>query len=414
MKKIILILLIFLLLAGLISAAFIYYQTRQNKAVENVNYSANSEEVVIGSSLSLSGFASFLGTEYLKGGTAYFNKINDEGGIFRRKIRLIAYDDQYNPTKTVANTQKLINQDKVFTLFNFVGTPTAIKVIPMLEEAGVPLVGLFTGAEIFRNPIRPHIFNIRPSYHQETSVFIKGAVEELKLEKIAVIYQYDAYGFDGLKGAEIALEKYNLKPVVAVNYERGTVNVENAVKAIEDSGAQAVVMVGTYSPMAKFIKLARADNFSPIFYSVSFVGPEALAQELGGEGDGVIVTQVVPPPDADSSFPAAKDYLSQLNKYYPGADPSFEGLEGFINAQILVEALKRAGPDLNHNNFMAALESIKDYAPGIDSVVNLSAANHAGMDKVYLTFIKEGKFVLFNDWREYEQSNLRENETAPQ
>ncbi len=364
------------------------------------NYLVAPDKILIGSSAALTGHAGFLGSEYIKGAQAYLNEINSRGGINGRRIVLISYDDQYDPPTAVINTQKLIKEDKVFALFNYVGTPTGVKVIPLVDESSVPLLGLFTGADAFRHPVDRYIFNLRASYFEEVGAFIKGAVEELGFTRIAVLYQYDAYGFDGLKGAEIALANYGLKPVATASYERGTLDVEPALATIKDSGAEAVVMIGTYSPMAKFIKLARAEGFDPVFQNVSFVGSEALASELGKDGEGVIVTEVVPPPYEKNLLIGVDEYTTLLKKYYPESHTSFGALEGFMNAKILVEGLKRAGADLSREKFIAALESIDNYDLGIASPVSFSRINHQGMNRVYLTYIKDGKFVLFSDWSE--------------
>jgi ABC-type branched-subunit amino acid transport system substrate-binding protein len=358
------------------------------------------DKIIIGSSAALTGSAGFLGSEYLKGAMAYLNQVNENGGVNGRKIEVISYDDQYDPSSAVTNTQKLIKQDRVFALFNYVGTPTGVKVMPLVDESGIPLVGLFSGADVFRHPLDRHIFNIRASYYQEVGTFIKGVVEELKFSKVAVLYQYDAYGFDGLKGAELALEKYNLKPVTTASYERGTLNVEEALGTIKASRAEAVVMIGTYSPMAKFIKLARAEGFNPIFQNVSFVGSEAFAKELGSDGDGVVVTEVVPPPYEKNLLIGVNDYLILLKKYYQDSEATFGSLEGYMNAVILTEALKRAGAELTREKFIAALESISNYDLGIASPVSFSRENHQGMSRIYPTYIKDGKFYLFSDWQE--------------
>lgn len=387
-----------------------YFSVEDYQTVRESSRGVTRDQILIGSVSALGGHASFLGSEYLRGAQTYLDKINEEGGIHGRKIEIIAYDDQYDPAKTVFYTQKLINEDKVFALFNYVGTPTGVKVIPIVKEARIPLLGLFTGADAFRHPVQDYIFNVRASYFQEVGTFIKGVVEELGINKVAVFYQFDAYGLDGLKGAELALAEYGLKPVVSANYQRGTLNVEEALKVIRNSRAEAVVMIGTYSPMAKFISLARAEGFNPIFQNVSFVGSEALAKELGKNGDGVVVTEVVPPPLKDSSLSGAKEYISLLNKYFPGAEPSFGGLEGFLNAVVLVNALERAGADLSREKFIAALEEMKDFPTGLDSNVNFSKNSHQGMDKVYLTYIKDGRFNLFEDFNRVKDIN-RETET---
>jgi branched-chain amino acid transport system substrate-binding protein len=255
-----------------------------------------TDEIRIGSSLALGGHAGYLGSQMLHGAKAYINQINDTGGIHGRKINLIALDDGYDPTRCLYNTQQLILEEKVFALFCYVGTPTVVRIIPLVNEAKIPLVGMFTGANRLREPINRYLINIRASYYQETKAVVDFFVQTMKLDKVAVFYQYDEYGFDGLRGTEIALKPYGLIPVAKGSYVRGTLDVAAGLDKIIESNAQAVVMIGTYDSCARFIQLARDQNFSPLFHNVSFVGSKELARRLGPIGEGVLVTQVVPPP----------------------------------------------------------------------------------------------------------------------
>jgi len=354
------------------------------------------KEILIGSSLALEGHARYLGRQTLHGALAYIHHINRQGGIHGRTIRLTAYDDGYDPPRCVANTQKLIVEDKVFALFCYVGTPTTVKIIPLVQEARIPLVGMFTGANALREPLQRYIINVRASYYQETHAAVQYLVEDLGIKKVAVFYQYDAYGFDGLRGTEIALRDYGLAPVARGTYIRGTLDVEEGLEKILHSGAEAVVMIGTYDPCAKFIRLSRAAGFNPVFHNVSFVGADELARKLGREGEGVIVSQVVPPPepagDRDLLWGTA-EYTDLLNTFFPEDEPNFVGLEGFINAKVLVEGLKRAGRDLDREKFIEAVESIRNFDLGIANTLSFSPGDHQGLDRVYFTQIKDGRLV---------------------
>jgi len=364
-------------------------------------------EILLGSSLALSGHASFLGTQTLHGALSYLNHINEQGGIHGRKIKVIAYDDGYDPPRCVANTQKLINEDKIFALFCYVGTPTSVKIIPIVEEAKIPLLGLFTGANALREPFKRYIINVRASYYQETRAAVRHFVEDLYVKKIAVFYQYDAYGFDGLTGTEIALKKYGLAPVATGTYIRGTLDIEDGLNKIIPSGAEAVIMIGTYDPCAKFIKLAKSKGFNPIFHNVSFVGGDELARKLGKKGEGIIITQVVPPPEAPAARTllwGAQEYCNLLKKHYPEDEPSFVGLEGYINARTLVEGLGRAGRDLNREKFIDAIDSIQDYSLGIANTLTFGPDDHQGLERVYFTQIRDGKFIMLIDWEKIKRA----------
>jgi len=355
------------------------------------------KEILIGSSLALEGHAGYLGRQTLHGALSYINHVNREGGVHGRTIRLIAYDDGYDPPRCVANTQKLIVGDNVFSLFCYVGTPTTVKILPLVQEARIPLVGMFTGANALREPLQRYIINVRASYYQETRAAVRYMVEDLGIRKVAVFYQYDAYGFDGLRGTEIALRDYGLAPVARGTFIRGTLDVEEGLEKIMNSFAEAVVMIGTYDPCAKFIRLSRTSGFNPIFHNVSFVGADELARKLGEDGDGVIVSQVVPPPELQENGGVLRgtvEYAELLKEYYPLDEPNFVGLEGFINAKVLVEGLKRAGGDLDREKFIEAVESIRDYDLGIANTLSFGPEDHQGLDRVYFTQIRDGRLVL--------------------
>jgi ABC-type branched-subunit amino acid transport system substrate-binding protein len=354
----------------------------------------SADEIRLGSSLALSGHASFLGTQTLHGALSYIRAINETGGVHGRSIKVIAYDDGYDPPRCLENTQKLIIEDKVFGLFCYVGTPTSVKIMPLVQEARLPLVGLFTGAQILRNPFQRYIINIRASYYQETGAVVKELVESLGFKKFAVFYQYDDYGFDGLTGTQIALKKYGLTPVATGSYRRGSIEVEEALEKILPTGAEAVIMIGTYDPCAKFIRMARTRGFHPIFHCVSFVGGDELAKKLGGDGEGVIVTQVVPPPTETLLLDAADEYTKLLAHYYPEDKPNYVGFEGYLNARVVVEGLRRAGPALTRENFIDAIETIENYSLGIANPLSFNSQDHQGLEKVYFTQIRAGNLEL--------------------
>jgi branched-chain amino acid transport system substrate-binding protein len=358
--------------------------------------------VVLGSSLALQGHASYLGTQTYRGYTCYLDHINEMGGIHGRTIRVIAYDDSYDPPKCLANTQRLIVEDHVFALFSYVGTPTTVKILPLVEDAKIPLLGMFSGANALREPLNHYVINVRASYYQETGAAITHLVQDLQIRKIAVFYQYDAFGFDGLTGMELALKNYNLAPVARGSYIRGTLEVEEGLGKIAASRAEAVVMIGTYEPCARFIRLAHEQDFNPVFYTVSFVGAEELARRLESFTDiTVIMSQVVPPADGPESselLGSASEYITLLKQYFPEDKPNFVGLEGYINARVFVEGLSRAGRDLSREGFIEAIESIRDFPLLPLTTLSFGPNDHKGLDQVYFTRLMNGSFVLIQDW----------------
>jgi ABC-type branched-subunit amino acid transport system substrate-binding protein len=362
-------------------------------------------EVVLGSSLALKGHAGYLGQETIKGAMAYIQFVNEAGGVHGRRIRLITRDDSYDPPKCLANTQRFLIEDQVFGLFCYVGTPTTVKVLPLVQEAHVPLLGMFTGANALRDPFLPYVVNVRASYYQETRAAIEHLVRDLGLTRIAVFYQYDAFGFDGLTGTELALKEFGLEPVARGSYVRGTNDVTEAVDRIAAAAAQAVVMIGTSDPCANFIRQTLHRGLRPLFYMVSFVGARELSRNLAEtnlDGVPVIMSQVVPPPrSADGTpTPSAQEFVELMARYFPGEEPNFVGFEGYINAKVLVEALHRAGRELTRERFLRAVESMTDFAIGPDVRLSFGPADHQGLDTVYFTVLRGGRFVLLDRWND--------------
>jgi len=346
--------------------------------------------IVIGQSAAFSGPASELGLEMRAGALAYFQAVNAAGGINGRKIELRSLDDGYEPDRAAANTKKLIDEG-VFLLFGYVGTPTSNAAKPIFTAARVPFVGPFTGAESLRNPLNRYIFNVRASYFDETDKIV-GQLVGQTLDRIAVFYQNDDYGKAGLAGVERAMQRRNLKIVATGTVERNTVDVAAAVKAIGSVDPQGVVMISAYKSCAAFIKAMRAAGHNPQFMNVSFVGSRALAHEAGPEGRGVGISQVVPFP-WNLSARVVKDYQQMLEASTGKQNFSFTSLEGFIAAKVLVEGLRRTGPDLTRERFITAMEQIRDFDVG-GFVVSFSPTDHGGSKFVELTVIgKDERFL---------------------
>ncbi|MBL8716934.1 MAG: ABC transporter substrate-binding protein [Myxococcales bacterium] len=360
-------------------------------------------EIVIGSSAALSGQASFLGTQTIHGSLAKIQEVNAKGGIHGRKVRLVSLDDGYDPARAVTNTQQLLADEGVFALFDYVGTPTSVKIIDLTERAEVPALGFFTGAEPLRTPLRKWMFHVRDSYYSEAEGAVALLVDRLKFDKIAVLYQEDAFGQAVLAGLQLALKRRAMTPVAIETYARGTMDVERARDALVKSGAQAIAMVGTYAPLAKFVKLTHDAGQRPWFHTVSFVGSEAFAKELvetqkidPKEYDKIVVTQVVPSPFSDD-YPTVHEYRELAKKYYPTEAPNYVALEGFLNATVLVRALEAAGPALDRDRFTAALEHFQGIDLGIGTPLSYTKESHAGLAGIYYSHLEpDSTFRLFD------------------
>src|SRR5215467_470303 len=270
-----------------------------------------TDAIVLGQAAVLSGPAAALGQGMKTGMQAAFDEINKKGGIHGRKLKLVSVDDGYEPEKSIVATKKLIEEDKVFALIGAVGTPTSAATQPIATAAKVPFVGAFTGAGFLRDAKLENVINVRASYDAETEAWVRHLTEDLKIKKIAIFFQDDAFGRAGLSGFKKAMDKRNLSIVAEGTFERNTVAVKSALLTLKRAEPEAVVMVGPYKPCAEFIKLARKVEFSPVFVNISFVGASALARELGPDGRGVVVSQVVPFP-WDTSLKAVADYQAAI------------------------------------------------------------------------------------------------------
>ena len=349
-----------------------------------------SHSILLGQSAAFSGPAAQLGIQLNIGTKAYFDHVNAQGGVFGRKIELKTLDDRYEGNLCAENTKKLINEDKVFALVSYVGTPTTVAAMPIFTEAKVPLIGPFTGAEALRNPVNRYIFNVRASYYDETEKIVEQLVSTGN-HKIAVFYQDDAYGQAGLKGVQIAMDKRNMKIVALGKVERNTVKVQDAVKTINAVQPDGVVMISAYTSIAEFVREMKSAGSTTQFHNVSFVGSTALADALKGEGYGVAISQVVPFPWSPS-VPIVKEYEEVLNKA-GHTDFNFSSLEGYIVGKVAVEGLRRAGKGLTREKLIAALEAMSSVDLG-DFIVNFSPSNHSGSRFVDLTMIgHSGKFI---------------------
>jgi branched-chain amino acid transport system substrate-binding protein len=347
-------------------------------------------QIVLGQSAVFSGPAQELGIEMRAGALAYFNYVNSQGGIYGRKIVLKSIDDRYEPDGAAAATRKLIEDEKVFALFGYVGTPTFNAAAPILTEARVPLVAAFTGAESLRDPLNRYVFNVRASYFDETEQIVNH-LNAMGVDKIGVFYQNDAYGKIGLEGVTRAMKRRNKEVAGSTTVERNTIDVAKAVQDMNKVQPQAVVMISAYKSCAAFIKEMRKAGMEPSFWNVSFVGSKALAKELDKDGRGIQISQVVPFP-WDGSIPVVKEY-HHLLAADSKSEPNFSSLEGFISAKVMVEGLRRAGKNLTREGLIRALETMDPYDVG-GFKIKYSPQDHRGSRYVDLTIIsKDQKFV---------------------
>jgi branched-chain amino acid transport system substrate-binding protein len=348
-----------------------------------------ADTITFGQAAVLEGPASALGLGMQKGLNAAFDEINAKGGVHGRKLKLLSVNDGYEPDRAIAATKKLIEEDKVFALIGSVGTPTSAAAQPIATAAKVPFIGAFTGAGFLRNPKLENVINVRASYDAETEAWVKHLTEDLKVSKIAIFYQDDAFGRAGLSGFKKAMDKRKIEIAAEATYERNTVAVKSALLTLKRAEPEAVVIVGAYKPVAEFIKLSRKVSFNPVFVNISFVGANALAKELGPEGRGVIVSQVVPFP-GDTSLKVVADYHAAIKQ--AGGEPEFVSLEGYLAGRLAIAALEKAGKDVTREGLLRAIRDTGKFDIG-GLPMTFSAEKNEGLDKVFMTIIEaDGTF----------------------
>ncbi|MES2741417.1 MAG: ABC transporter substrate-binding protein [Pseudomonadota bacterium] len=350
-----------------------------------------AKSIIVGQSAPLTGPAAQLGIEFRDGAQAYFDHVNAIGGVAGRHIVLKTLDDGYESERAAKNTQTLIEKDGAFALFGYIGTPTSNASLPLINKEAIPFFAPFSGAQSLREPFNENIFNIRASYFAETEKIVEN-ITAINVKRIAVFYQNDAYGKAGLEGVVRALKRRNIEVMATATVERNSIDVSAAVLKMKQAEPQAVIMVSAYTSCAAFIRAMKRDaEFVPYFWNISFVGSQALSNELGEDGRGVMISQVVPAP-WDERRAIVREYRQRyLTK--PEREAGFVSLEGYIAAKVFVEGLKRAGAGLTRETFSQAMQNMGSYDTG-GFVVHFSPTNHNASDYVDLTLIVEGgKFV---------------------
>jgi ABC-type branched-subunit amino acid transport system substrate-binding protein len=383
----------------------------------------SAKEIRIGMSAAFKGTAAGLGTEFYRGAQAYYDEVNSKGGVHGRSIGVVALDDGYEPIPCIRNTLQLIEKENVFFLSNYVGTPTLTRALPLIKRYAaqqVVLVGNFTGAQPQReSPYGEHVFNIRASYRQEMMALVDRFWEQ-GARRFGVYYQVDAYGRSGTDGVARGLAQRNARIAAEATYTRGAKFEEDmgpAVGELRRAGVDVVLCTGAYQGCGAFVRTARDLGWGVPISNVSFVGSDAMLALLVQHGKvsgreyttGLVNSQVVPSYD-DLSLPGVVEYRLLMERHKPAVpetlrDPkyaaqkfSFISLEGYVNAKVIVEALRRAGPAPTRAAFRQALEGLRNLDLGIAAPLNFGPERHQGLDSVYFTRVENGRWVPVQDW----------------
>ena len=382
----------------------------------------SNDEVVLGMSAAFSGPSRGLGNELYRGIVACLNQVNDEGGVGGKRIALRALDDAYQPDQCVANTTRLMLEDDVFALFSYVGTPTVARVLPLLQalqDRHTYLFFPFTGAQPQREPpYGEFAFNLRPSYRAETAGLVDNLLD-IGCERIAVFYQDDDYGRSGSAGVREALRRRGEQLAGEASYIRGhpfLLTTSPQVETVKTADPDAVICVGSYAACAAFLRDAVDAGLRVPIANLSFVGSENLLKLISTERDNyekytnlLVHSQVVPSYE-DESIPAVSEYRTLLQRHDPqpprhldteGYEPfpySFASLEGFLNAKLMVEILRRLGPDPSREKLEQTVFTMQDFDIGIGERVSFSPDRRQGLLRVYYTVVEGGRFVPLTDW----------------
>ena len=363
--------------------------------------SETTEVIVFGQSAAFTGPASRLGLEMKLGLEAAFAEANDkDGGVHGIRIALVSLDDGYEPERTVSNTRQLINEDKVFALVGFVGTPTSRAAVPIALEEGIPYVAPFTGAEFLRDEETvPNVVNMRASYQNEVDAMVDHLIEDRGITKIAVLSQDDSFGQSGFASSVNSLSRYQLEPVVRAEYERNTTAVKTAVLELKRNGPDAVLIIGAYQPAAEAIKWAYEIGFKPVFINISFVGSGPLSRELGeGEYD-VFVMQVVPDFNSEK-LEVAQDYREAVMRQSRLFPFSYISFEGYLAGRMVLQALHDCKGTMTRECFTNRLRHEEKFDLG-GFVLEFGENDNQGSENVYTTaYHPEGTFVPVSNLNE--------------
>ena len=353
-------------------------------------------EILFGQSAALTDTAKNLGISMRAGILAAFEEVNRKGGVHGRKLRLITRDDKYEPERAIANVRQLIDQDKVFAFVGGVGTPTSKAVVPITAQASLPYIGPFTGASFLRSaPHLDSVINVRASYFQETKKMIDLLKNDLGVNRLAVLYQNDSYGLDGLKGVRLAIkDQKNMKITALGAYTRNTTAVKTALLDIQKGKPKAIIIIGSYLPTAHFIKWAEKIGLSrsAIFMAVSFVGVSPLSRELKNSKSHVYVTQVVPFP-YDLEKPIIRNYQKALKDNGDLNKLGLVSLEGYIVGRLVSMVLEKTGPKPDYKSFLDTLKATKTQFNIDDMTLTYGPTDNQGANSIFLTKITKGKVI---------------------
>lgn len=352
-------------------------------------------EIVLGSCAALQGPAKDAGSAVVEGGKLYFDWVNGNGGVNGRKIRLISDNDDYEPDHAVTCFQGLLDKN-ILAGTLFYGSPPSAKHSAMAQSHKIPAVGFASGSDFLYGPDKHYLFNVRANIADETTAAALHVLDDLKARKIGEIYQDDAGGVGFWNGVNRVLEKRGVSPAAIGTIKRNSTDVEEAVQTVRKADPDVVFLLGNFAPTVAVLKRANELGWKPLFIAI---GPRDALLKAGPAVEGVVISQVVPPPER-TDLKAIELYHRALKKYDQKTKPNFYGLEGFLNAIVIVEGLKRAGSNPTRASLIAALETLSDWDLGLgDMKLHFKPGDHHGLDQAFFTIARGGRLELVEDWK---------------
>ncbi|CAG9173924.1 ABC transporter substrate-binding protein [Cupriavidus pinatubonensis] len=343
----------------------------------------------IGQSAGVSGPVAGSVREQIEGAQVYLRAVNANGGVAGRRIELVTLDDGFDAKRTPGNVRKLIDDEKVFALFMVRGTPQNESILPIITTEKVPLIAPLTGAITLHRPVNRYVFNVRAKYQDE----VARAVNHLStsgMTRIAIVYANDGFGKDVYEGFTAALQARGAQPAAAASFARPMGDITQQVATVNKTDPQAVLVIGSGSEAARVIRDMRKAGSQAQFVTLSNNAADSFIKELGDDARGLIITQIVPGTNS-SQMTLASEYRSLARQQ--GVTLTNAGMEGFMSAKVLVEGLRRAGPDLTRERLVTALENLRDYDMG-GILISYSPTRHTGSSFVEMSIVSStGKLI---------------------
>ncbi|WP_227814546.1 ABC transporter substrate-binding protein [Nitrogeniibacter aestuarii] len=358
-----------------------------------ISPAVHAGNIVIGQVAPFSGTLAPTGKGVNLGLRAYFERVNRAGGIRGDMLKLVTRDDAYKVEQTLAMTRELLAQEKPAALAGFVGTGNAVALNKegLLDQAGIALVGVRSGAMALRQPVPAHIFHTRASYAAEVLRII-AQMKSMGLKRIAVFHQDDPFGEDGLSAARKGLEEAGMELVAVGKYKKGTTEVSGAVKTIHAADPNGIIMVSNTAASSEFVKESRAAGSFALMITVSVTAGPQVASRIGNElAHGLGIVQVVPKPESQA-IKISRELQEDLAQIDPKATPDHTILEGYLMARVLVAGIRKAETS-DRASILKALNELGSFDAG-GLTVTYTPQNHDGSTYTDISILNKNGELL--------------------